>query len=568
MSTAADLDSGLVPFAHRVRYLQVARLALAAGATVTAALGLIGHASLGQVVGASVLYLLLTATTLLAPSLTRRRWAIALSGSALLVDGVYVAALTYAGSGFGTPVTAAVVLHVIGVTLLSSFRTGFKVAIWHTLLVSSAVELARSGLLGDVRPDWREATVLLGMMWLATFTTASFSAVNEREIRRHNYDLLALSRLSYRLESTLSPADVGAALVDAVCEDQGVARAVLLGRIGERLERVAGRGDVPVDGGPDALDDAMIQRAVTEHRTLRVPRLDPTLDPWLDATLPGAVNLVVVPVFADGSVSALLVVEHGGRPGSRIALRRQSIIERYASHASLALTNARLISRMRGLAQTDGLTGVANRRTFDETLAQELLVSTAQHRPISLVLVDLDHFKRLNDTLGHQAGDKVLKAVATTLARACRPSDLVARYGGEEFVVILPGASGEAAARVAERLRAGVAELTTVGVAGSVTASLGVATCADGVVGADAITQAADRALYRSKAEGRNRVTVLELVRDGGQVPTPAPAPTQGPGNAAAPVQGPADAAAPVPGPRSAGVPEQSPRGAGVPDPR
>lgn len=156
------------------------------------------------------------------------------------------------------------------------------------------------------------------------------------------------------------------------------------------------------------------------------------------------------------------------------------------------------------LATTDGLTGVANHRTFQERLDEMMLASRRTRRPMSVVLLDVDRFKVFNDDFGHQAGDAVLRGVSTALTGVCRNGDLVARYGGEEFAVLLKDADANVARCVVERLRKAIEghhwEFRPV------TASFGVSTLTEGISREELITQA-DRALYASKGGGRNRCT-------------------------------------------------------------
>ncbi|KAA0581684.1 PleD family two-component system response regulator [Azospirillum sp. Sh1] len=167
---------------------------------------------------------------------------------------------------------------------------------------------------------------------------------------------------------------------------------------------------------------------------------------------------------------------------------------------------------LRSLSFLDGLTGIANRRRFDETMAREWRRCARSHLPLSLVILDVDHFKAYNDQYGHQAGDECLRIVAEVLAeRARRPSDLVARYGGEEFVCLLPETDGPGAARVAEGFRAAVAERriphAQSPVAPYVTISLGVATVIPSLDSSpEKLAEMADQLLYRAKRTGRNRV--------------------------------------------------------------
>ncbi len=166
---------------------------------------------------------------------------------------------------------------------------------------------------------------------------------------------------------------------------------------------------------------------------------------------------------------------------------------------------------LREQATTDALTGVANRRTILETLGRELERSRRAGTSCAVVFVDLDHFKRVNDTHGHAAGDAVLRQAAATMRSILRPYDLLGRYGGEEFVAVLPGCDAAGAQAVAERLRATVSAAPTVvgELSLRVTCSIGVAV-GGGASGADRerLLSAADAALYRAKQVGRDRVVV------------------------------------------------------------
>jgi diguanylate cyclase (GGDEF)-like protein/PAS domain S-box-containing protein len=179
-------------------------------------------------------------------------------------------------------------------------------------------------------------------------------------------------------------------------------------------------------------------------------------------------------------------------------------------HAELALSA--LNRRLEELARMDGLTGITNRRAFDEALEAEFRRSVRSATPLSLLLIDVDHFKAFNDTYGHPEGDDCLKAVAKVLTGVLnRPGDLAARYGGEEFAAILPETDARGAMAIAESIRMAVSRLG-IGHAGSparlVTASIGVsAFTGDGSPGSVAeLVQDADDALYAAKAAGRDRV--------------------------------------------------------------
>jgi diguanylate cyclase (GGDEF)-like protein len=211
---------------------------------------------------------------------------------------------------------------------------------------------------------------------------------------------------------------------------------------------------------------------------------------------------------------AILVYAWRRRVGQ--LMRQKSLLEEAVRTRTTDLERektelVRMREQMRHFAEHDGLTGVWNHRIIVERLRGEVERSQRDGTPLTVILVDLDHFKRINDVFGHMAGDLALKETGTLFQRAVRSYDWVGRYGGEEFLLILPGAELEAARTRAEDLRQSLQE-ATIGEGDrrfSVTASFGVASGFPN--DHEALIQAADAALYRAKGSGRNCVVASEI---------------------------------------------------------
>jgi diguanylate cyclase (GGDEF)-like protein len=186
----------------------------------------------------------------------------------------------------------------------------------------------------------------------------------------------------------------------------------------------------------------------------------------------------------------------------------RSLAEEVAERRRIEAEREGLIGQLKQMAETDFLTGVLNRRSFYSAAERELSAARRYVRRLAVVMLDIDHFKAINDTHGHQVGDEVLKAVAATCRTACRDSDFLARYGGEEFVILLQETHAGEALEVAERLRTAIGRAPVVAgdLTVAVTASFGVATAGPETAGIDQLVRAADAALYRAKAAGRDRV--------------------------------------------------------------
>jgi len=216
----------------------------------------------------------------------------------------------------------------------------------------------------------------------------------------------------------------------------------------------------------------------------------------------------VVPLIHQGHFLGLLLVRSDDL--SRIwADNELLLLHTVADQLVVAVNQAHLFAQMQQQALTDGLTGCYNRRSFELQLERDLHLATRMRQPLSLIMLDFDNFKHINDQAGHEAGDQALCLLADNLRAELRAVDTAARYGGDEFVIILPQADTEGALLVAERLRTRVEEMQVPGF-GQVTSSFGVATFPNHASSRDTLVVAADRALYSSKNAGRNRVTVAE----------------------------------------------------------
>lgn len=189
-------------------------------------------------------------------------------------------------------------------------------------------------------------------------------------------------------------------------------------------------------------------------------------------------------------------------------------LESVADICAAAIQNASYFDRMKQLAYVDGLTGIHNRRFFEMRILEELGRAGRFQGKMSVIMVDIDHFKRLNDEFGHLLGDEVLRLVATILKQQLRKSDLVCRYGGEEFAIVVPETTGENALRVAEKLRRQVENHHFPGVPRKVTISCGVADYPTHGITRDEVVAAADSALYTAKQAGRNRVASADSKRE------------------------------------------------------
>nr|WP_218901571.1 DUF484 family protein [Paraburkholderia bryophila] len=232
-------------------------------------------------------------------------------------------------------------------------------------------------------------------------------------------------------------------------------------------------------------------------------------------------SAILLPLAAGDTVSGYLCLgsDDPERFGEGMAT---DILERFASIVTASLDNVAHRERLKQLGMTDSLTGLANRRYFDERLREEIMRAARYGVPVACLFIDIDSFKRINDTYGHQTGDRALAAVAACVRQQVRLGDTVARYGGEEFAALLQGDRADALT-VAERVRLAVERLALQDDHGeriALTVSIGVAARTISGAPAEAITygrammEEADRAMYQAKRNGRNRIEALVKAGD------------------------------------------------------
>jgi diguanylate cyclase (GGDEF)-like protein len=225
------------------------------------------------------------------------------------------------------------------------------------------------------------------------------------------------------------------------------------------------------------------------------------------------------PIGAQGEVLGMLHVRFPASEAQPPALKesrpetRKLWVLAVSEHLSLALANLKLRETLRAQAMRDALTGLYNRRYMEHALEREVLRATRNHRTVGLIMLDLDHFKRVNDSYGHEVGDLLLRSVGEFLLANVRSEDIACRYGGEEFVVMLPEATLAMTQTRAEQLWKGIQGLT-VSVRGqllrALTTSAGVAAFPEHGRSLPELMRAVDTALYSAKRQGRDRVVVAK----------------------------------------------------------
>jgi diguanylate cyclase (GGDEF)-like protein len=262
---------------------------------------------------------------------------------------------------------------------------------------------------------------------------------------------------------------------------------------------------LPADPGADAAGAADGHRSMPPARCGRQAAIaallaDPHLTPGMHELSTGH-TVLYEPLALDGQPVGMLALGWNDR-ARRLSDRTLTLVSMVAAEGAIAIDREKLLTKLNDLARRDELTGLLNRRVLGEQLDRELAAASRHGRPLSMIMLDLDHFKHYNDAYGHQAGDRLLTSAAASWLGAVRNTDLIARYGGEEFIVILPNCDVDDAIITADRLRDVVP--------GAATCSAGVATLAHGDTAAQLIGRA-DHALYHAKASGRNCTSAAQL---------------------------------------------------------
>ncbi len=220
--------------------------------------------------------------------------------------------------------------------------------------------------------------------------------------------------------------------------------------------------------------------------------------------------LVAIPLVSSGNKIGYIFL--GNRTEREFDLEIASLVSLIGNNVSLIFEKLRLFNEIQRLSITDSLTGLFNRRFFYDALDREIERVKRYASHFSIILIDIDDFKKINDIYGHLVGDKVLQGIGEIMKRILRKSDIISRYGGEEFIVLLPNTPKSESLSIATRLKEEIAETVfeTDNCVCSVTISGGITSCPDDFMDADRLLSAADKAMYEAKAMGKNRIVVFK----------------------------------------------------------
>jgi diguanylate cyclase (GGDEF)-like protein len=390
-------------------------------------------------------------------------------------------------------------------------ETGFEV-VWtfEPDIVYSALEYLMARVTAERLPQTKEfAGAVRSCMPKATSLQLTVSVTTKlaRLLQEQAAREVAVNRIASAIRSSLELPSILQTTVNEVGRALGAQHCAL--RVDGELEQPATTKCYFRDGEPSIAEaeelvndlNAYHGRLTRKHKSFVQDGSGHAGTEEGDATRPVAVVPLVYQLRFTG---ALMIASDDPK---RVWQESELLLMRtVADQVAVAVNHARLYEKQQHLALTDSLTGCVNRRSFEMQLERDLRLATRMRQPVSLVMLDIDHFKRVNDTYGHDAGDAALRFLADVLRDELRGVDTAARYGGEEFAVILPQANLEGALIVAERLRARI-ESTEIPEIGHITASIGVATFPLHANSRAQLVSTADHALYEAKRDGRNRVS-------------------------------------------------------------
>ena len=343
--------------------------------------------------------------------------------------------------------------------------------------------------------------VTVGSIFVAGFLVDAMAGRLRREMEgsaRRAANLEAVGEVARQLATQSDPRAVGWAICSATVKTTQAAAAVLWRpnasgdalhatvTAGAELHRVSIPFVTPSSGAIQAFTSAELRFSTV--RGVQAQELAPELE--VGAAL-------WQPVLKDRGAAVGVLAAYWEEPLEQVSGETRRALGLLGLEAAIAIERGELLGRLEIAARTDDLTGLLNRRAWDEELGRELARADRTAHPLCVAIIDLDRFKLFNDTHGHQAGDRFLKQIAGAWTQSLRAGDILARYGGEEFALALPGTNLKSAQAMLDRLRESLPE--------GQTCSAGVV-CWDGEESADSLTARSDRALYGAKTAGRDRV--------------------------------------------------------------
>jgi len=447
---------------------------------------------------------------------------------AIEIFGVYL--MIYATGGVHSPVIPLSVMHVVAVSIHINYSMAWRAAYLATLFFSignvleylevipHAPMFSESAMGGLARGAGLSFNVLLVacltygfLLSISAYASGYITSklkIRENLLQATHQMLASIYKLSSVLLTLVDPADIARTFAEWIVEELSLTRAVVCVQSSDGTVQAAAYPRPLFDEGEMARLTSIVQpgdqakpgEGVSRTRTAssRFPRVSGQFHAF-DAYDIESGSVIVARVLIDAS--------------RELSSEERSMLQAALNHFRTTVEKSRYVSEALSLATRDGLTRIPNRRFFTQSLGREVSRSVRHRLPLSLVLIDVDFFKKVNDIHGHLTGDQVLKDVASILVNCTRDTDVAARFGGEEFAVLAPQTDLDSGLKVAERIRAQVAKhpFEANGVRFVVTISLGVAEYhADQAEGPDGLIAIADRRLYLAKHAGRDRVVVRD----------------------------------------------------------